>query len=111
MHYFAIITSLMMPCEDPDETNCPYLRVRRHTIHDSVRLRGYRHADLAPVLAMGHRQAVVVDRNVPIVAEPEECVVQHSWEPRTMLARGTKAPILSNGDMGVVVHVHPKTQT
>jgi hypothetical protein len=28
-----------------------------------------------------------------------------------MLARGAKAPILSNGDVGVVVHVHLKTQS
>jgi hypothetical protein len=27
-----------------------------------------------------------------------------------MLTRGAKAPILSDGDMGVVVHVHQKTQ-
>jgi hypothetical protein len=59
---------------------------------------------------MGHRHATVVDRNVLVVAELEECVVQHSWEPRAMLAHGAKAPILSDGVMGVVVHVHLKTQ-
>jgi hypothetical protein len=32
------------------------------------------------------------------------------WEPRAMLARGVKAPILSDGDVGVAVHVHLKTQ-
>jgi hypothetical protein len=71
---------------------------------------GYHHVDLALVLAMGHRQATAVDRSVPVVAELAECIVQHSWEPRAMLAHGAKAPILSDGDMGVVVHVHLKTQ-
>jgi hypothetical protein len=27
-----------------------------------------------------------------------------------MLARGAKAPILSDGDVGVVIHVHLKTK-
>jgi hypothetical protein len=68
----------------------------------------YCHTDLAPVLTMDHRHVTAVDRNVPIIAELEECVVQHSREPRAMLARGTKAPILNDGDMGVVIHVHLK---
>jgi hypothetical protein len=59
---------------------------------------------------MGHRHATAVDRSVPIVAELAECVIQYSQEPRVMLAHGAKAPILSDGDMGVVVHVHLKTQ-
>jgi hypothetical protein len=52
----------------------------------------------------------VVDRSVPVVAELAECVVQHSRESRAMLAHGVKAPILSNGDVGVVVHVYLKTK-
>jgi hypothetical protein len=71
---------------------------------------GYHHADLTPVLTMGHRHATTVDRNVPVVAEVEECVVQHTRKPRAMLACGAKAPILSDGDVGAVVHVHLKTQ-
>jgi hypothetical protein len=59
---------------------------------------------------MGHRHAAAVDRSVPVVAELAECVVQHSPKPRAMLARGAKAPILSDGDVGVVVHVYLKTQ-
>jgi hypothetical protein len=59
---------------------------------------------------MGHRHVTVVDRSVPVVAELAECVVQHSRESRAMLAHGVKAPILSNGDVGVVVHVHLKTK-
>jgi hypothetical protein len=59
---------------------------------------------------MGHRHVTAVDRSVPVVAELVECVVQYSWEPQAMLARQAKAPILSDGDMGVVVHVHLKTQ-
>jgi hypothetical protein len=71
---------------------------------------GYDHADLTHVLAMDHRHATAVDRNIPVVAELEECVVQHSRKPRAMLAHGTKAPILSDGDMEVVIQVHLKPQ-
>jgi hypothetical protein len=85
---------------DPDDGCHPQLR----------RVEGYHHVDLTLVLAMGHRHATVVDRSVPVVAELVECVVQHSWEPRAMLAHGAKAPILSDGDVGVVFHVHLKTQ-
>jgi hypothetical protein len=70
---------------------------------------GYHHVDLALVLAMGYRHAIAVDRNVPVVAELAECVVQHSREPRVMLARGAKAHILSDGDVGAVVHAYLKT--
>jgi hypothetical protein len=74
------------------------------------RVEGYHHIDLALILAMGHRHATAVDSNILVVAELAECVVQHSREPRVMLARIAKAPILSDGDVGVVVHVHLKTQ-
>jgi hypothetical protein len=57
---------------------------------------------------MGHRHTTAVDWSVPVVAELAECVIQHSRKPRAMLARGAKAPVLSNGDMGVVLHVHLK---
>jgi hypothetical protein len=75
---------------DPDDGCHPRL----------CRVEGYHHVDLALVLAMGHRYATVVDRSVPVVAELAECVIQHSWEPRAMLAHGAKAPILSDGDVG-----------
>jgi hypothetical protein len=71
---------------------------------------GYHHVDLALILAMGHRHATAVDWSVPVVAELTECVVQHSRKPRAMLARGAKGSILSDGDVGVVAHVHLKTQ-
>jgi hypothetical protein len=64
------------------------------------RVEGYHHVDLALVLAMGHRHAAAVDRSVPVVGELAECVVQHSRKPRAMLARGAKAPIRSDGDVG-----------
>jgi hypothetical protein len=85
---------------DPNDS-C-HLRLRR--------VEGYHHVDLALVLAMAHRHTTAVDRSVPVVAELAECIVQHSQEPRVMLARGAKAPILSDGDVGVVVHIHLKTQ-
>jgi hypothetical protein len=85
---------------DPDDSCHPRLRW----------VEGYHHVDLALVLVMGHRHATVADRSVPVVAELAECVVQHSREPRAMLACGAKAPILSDGDMGVVVHARLETQ-
>jgi hypothetical protein len=39
------------------------------------RVEGYHHADLTPVQVMGHRHAIVVDRNVPVVAKVKERVV------------------------------------
>jgi hypothetical protein len=39
------------------------------------RVDGYHHAGLAYVQDVNHRQAVAVDRNFPVVAEMEECVV------------------------------------
>jgi hypothetical protein len=85
---------------DPDDSCQPRLR----------QVEGYYHADLALVLAMGHRHATAVDRNVHVVAEMALCIVQHSRKPQAMLAHGAKAPILNDGYVGVVVHVHLKTQ-
>jgi hypothetical protein len=62
------------------------------------------------ILAKGHRHATPVDRSTPVVAELVECVVQHSWKPRAMLAHGAKSPILSDSVVGVVVHFSLKTQ-
>jgi hypothetical protein len=85
---------------DPDDSCHPRLN----------QVEGYHHFDLALVLAMGHRHAAAVDRSIPVVAELAECIVHHSRKTRAMLARGAKAPIRSDGDVGVVVHVHLKTQ-
>jgi hypothetical protein len=71
---------------------------------------GYRRTSLAYVQTIGHRQAAAVDRDIPIVAETKECVVEHSWEPRPVLARGTKSPILDEEEVGIFIHVHLKTQ-
>jgi hypothetical protein len=70
----------------------------------------YHHASVTYVQAINHRQAAVVDRDFPDVAEMEECVVKHPREPRAMLAHGTKFPVLSEEEVGVVIHVHLKTQ-
>jgi hypothetical protein len=86
---------------DPDDSCHP----RLHQVE------GYHHVDLTLVLAMGHTHAATVDWSVPVVAELAECVVQHSRKTRVMLARGAKAPIHSDDDMGVDVHVHLKTQS
>jgi hypothetical protein len=57
---------------------------------------------------MSHGHASMVDRNIHVVAKVE-CAVWHSLEPRVMLARVTEPPILNDGDVGVVAHVHLKT--
>jgi hypothetical protein len=59
---------------------------------------------------MCHGHASAVDWYNPVVSEVEKHVVKHSREPRAMLACGTQPPILSDGDVGVVVHVHLKAQ-
>jgi hypothetical protein len=85
---------------DPDDSCHPRLH----------RVEGYHHVDLALVLVMGHRHAAAVDRSVFVVAKLAECVIQHLQKTWAMLDRGAKAPIHSDGDMGVVVYVHLKTQ-
>jgi hypothetical protein len=85
---------------DPDDGCHPWLR----------RVEGYHHVDLTLILAIGHRHATAVDRNVPVVAELAECVVQHSQKPRSMLAHGAMALILGDGDVGAVFHIHLKSQ-
>jgi hypothetical protein len=47
-------------------------------------------------------------QNIPIIAEADKCIPQHSREPRVMLAYGTKALVLAEGEVGVLVHVHLK---
>jgi hypothetical protein len=58
---------------------------------------------------MGCRQPAAVERVIPVVAEATECVVQRSWKA-WVLAHGNKPPVLSEGEVGVVVHAHLKTQ-
>jgi hypothetical protein len=62
--------------------------------HDGPRprlcgVKGYRHANLTPIQAMGHGQSATVDQSVPVVAKTEEYVIKHSQDPRAMLACGT----------------------
>jgi hypothetical protein len=71
---------------------------------------GYHHTGLKYVQATDHRQAAAVDRDFPVIAETEECIVKHSWKPRPMLARGTKSSILGKEEVGVVIQDHLKTQ-
>jgi hypothetical protein len=59
---------------------------------------------------MCHGYASTVDRYVPVVAEVEKRIVKHSRKLRAMLAHGTQPPILSDGDVGTLAHVHLKTQ-
>jgi hypothetical protein len=59
---------------------------------------------------MGGRRATAVERVIPVVAETTECIIQHLWKPRAVLAHGNNSPILGEGEVGVVVHVHLKPQ-
>jgi hypothetical protein len=63
---------------------------------------GYLHPNLTHVQTMGLKWATMTERNIPVVAKTDECVVKHSREPRVILARGTKAPILGEGEVGIV---------
>jgi hypothetical protein len=45
---------------------------------------GYRHANLAPVQVVNLGQSTTVDRSVPVVIKVDECIIQHSREPRAM---------------------------
>jgi hypothetical protein len=59
---------------------------------------------------MCHGHASTVDRYIPVVAEMQKHVIKHSREPQATLACGTHPPILSDSDVGVVIHVHLKAQ-
>jgi hypothetical protein len=52
----------------------------------------------------------MVNQYVPIVAKVEKHVIKHSQKPWAMLAHVTQPPILSDGDVGILAHVHLKTQ-
>jgi hypothetical protein len=51
----------LLPMTDPD--------------HGSVGVKGYHHADLPLVHAVGRGQSATVDRSVPVVAKMDECIV------------------------------------
>jgi hypothetical protein len=50
----------------------------------------------------------VVEKNIPIVAVTEECVENHSQEPRAVLAHGPEEAILTECTVGVVFQTHLK---
>jgi hypothetical protein len=78
------------------------------TVNDGLRpcillVGGDRHAGLAYVQIISHRQAASVDWDFPVVAKTKECIVEHLWEPRAMLAHGINPPILGEEEVGVVI--------
>jgi hypothetical protein len=46
-----------------------------------------------------------VDRNQPVVAKSDESAQELSWKPWAVLAHGTKTFVLTEGAVGVVIHV------
>jgi hypothetical protein len=38
-------------------------------------VKGYHHANLSLVHAVGHGQSTTVDRSIPVIAKTDECVV------------------------------------
>jgi hypothetical protein len=91
----------------------------RHLLNDIINLspddgpdprcRGvkwYLHPDLTNIKAMSLKRAAAVEGNGPIVGEADECISKDSWEPRAVLSHGTKTPVLAEGAVGVVIHVH-----
>jgi hypothetical protein len=71
-------------------------------------VKGYLPPNLTNIQAMCLKRMAVVEEDWLVIAEVDECVPKHSWEPQAMLAHGTKTPILADGVVGVVVHVHLK---
>jgi hypothetical protein len=63
---------------------------------------------LVSQMTVNHGQVAVVDSNFPAITEANECIVEHSREPRAMLTHGTQSLILGEEDVGVVIHVHLK---
>jgi hypothetical protein len=64
---------------------------------------GYLHQDLTHIQAMGLK---AVDGDQPVVAKSDESAHELLWGPRALSARGMQKPILIEGTMGVVIHVH-----
>jgi hypothetical protein len=56
----------------------------------------------------GLKETAAVEGDQPVVAEVDECVLEHSWESQVVLVRGTKTPVLIEGIVGVVVQAHLK---
>jgi hypothetical protein len=57
---------------------------------------------------MNPGQSTTIDQSVPVVTKVDECVVQHSWEPRAMQAHGTQSPILGEVKVRLIVRLHLK---
>jgi hypothetical protein len=50
----------------------------------------------------------MVDWSTPVVAKMDKCIIQHSREPRVVLAHGTQSPILGVVEVGVIIQLHLK---
>jgi hypothetical protein len=55
---------------------------------------------------MGLIRTAVVDGDRSVVVEVDECAQEHSREPWAVSARGMKPPVLAEGAIGVIGHVH-----
>jgi hypothetical protein len=66
---------------------------------------GYLHPNLITVQAMGLKGLTAVDGDWPVVAELNERSQQHSRKTQAVSASGSKTSVLTEGAMGVVVHV------
>jgi hypothetical protein len=67
---------------------------------------GYLHSDLIGIQAVGLKGTAVVNGNQPIVAVSNKSAQEQSWKSRAVSARGTKTSIVTEGAVGVVIHVH-----
>jgi hypothetical protein len=68
----------------------------------------YHHANLAPVQVVNPGQSTTVDQSVLVITKADECVIQHSWEPRAMQVRETQSPILGEVKVRVIIRLHMK---
>jgi hypothetical protein len=72
------------------------------------RVEGYRHAKVTLVQAVGHGQSAMIDRSVPVIAKTDMCIIQHSREPRVVLACGTHSPIHGEVEVWVIIQLQLK---
>jgi hypothetical protein len=62
-------------------------------------VKGYLHPDLTHIQDVGLKGTVEIEGYRSVIAKADECIPEHSLEPRSVLARGTKTLVLTEGTM------------
>jgi hypothetical protein len=71
-------------------------------------VKGYHHTNLLSVQVVNPVQPRMVYQSVPVVTKVDECVLQHSREPRAIQACGTQSPILGEVKVREIIQLHLK---